>query len=1203
MELEQFLKNFGIDSKSLSDIKKRVYIVGKFNTSKHGVSEFIFSKNATPDERLRDENGEMRVGNLSYSSFIKKIEPKLSELFSQEQTYKGEPLPYFILSPHSANQKVSSSYIIDNYNYFDVRASSNSEQPFYKNQSPNVNIKDFLDASRFSGKNELPGKEIYKQIKENLNSFCSFQSRNFELIQAFSILLSKFAGTNGVPAGITAHSEMPVNFLPVFIDFLYLEKPIDETFKQKLELIDFNSHVVYKAAITDGNRDRFLEFLVTLFSVFKDYLNNPKSVEEIALPGHNIRIELNPEKGIISEDLRQKFIAALEAYNMLTQIIQSKVLLSMVLRWAISFFENEIPEIKNIADAGEKNEAIEDAIIKGKHGLAAPAEGLPEGYSTTDLINDFVLDFPLLLTYINDPSNETNIQNFKQFNGIIQAIGEAILQDEQKRITIQRMMAMPKEQREAMFKALLNLFIDVLIPKLFKAPGLTEEDLIKKFKEYEMELFFTSAMMDITSTGSIDSIIEDEMGNVNGETREAIVGKLINVFVGVLMAPDVQQKIEQTVNTLQDYQLLRRLTPGITNPDQKNLLGIGEITARISPAPKLKPGETAINTGNTKERLQKLDIENIGKRKDINTYLPAPENEASNSPAALTDSSAHRLRELKAGKEIGSSISEKGAVASEGNNNSTSAVVAKGTVSLAKTLSPIEIGDKILKNNLGTAIQKYLNSDDDNKLVNKTEVEKIIADGTIIYQKSLSKIFERYAGSLHLPAFKSKVEALTLTWLLLLNKEKLHLGELGSNLYDLLLDLIEKLNAQTPDLKTFFSQNSLTKYISKGIFSEEGYEGAGSGFKALATVLDNQAKVSLGNVVQFVSELKGVRYLIDFAGTYAPDCEIIVINAYAHEFIQWMEADHSYGNFLNPTGLANNNLLRPKFPIAVFMTDLAFANDGWDFVQSQKDSFLLSLSKTSLLNQGGRTRLIPPICISTSGVDPKNTELWKTQGEKMNRLAKDAICPVLIIGPSLPLNRQDDYLFPTVLSSGYVFCAHLLTNGAVQNLRLSGISSNPSERFRNLGLGVAELHVAIKHFISASGERDKDYAFAGDYYLYLIALIASASKNSNIGSVNWDEFYSYFYFDGFSGQNYDSSSFINEAMIYNKMTDWSFSESLFNKLLGKVIPIEENENGDIPQPSKTFLTTEILLRDKKERPRPLNLATWFEKVVDTHKLK
>lgn len=105
-------------------------------------------------------------------------------------------------------------------------------------------------------------------------------------------------------------------------------------------------------------------------------------------------------------------------------------------------------------------------------------------------------------------------------------------------------------------------------------------------------------------------------------------------------------------------------------------------------------------------------------------------------------------------------------------------------------------GNGVMKKNLAVAIHNYVILD--NKEESKKQITDTVEEGVQVYQKSLTKIFERYAGNAHLPAFKNKVEALTLTWLLLLNKDKLHLGELGSNLYDLLLDMVEKLSPEFP---------------------------------------------------------------------------------------------------------------------------------------------------------------------------------------------------------------------------------------------------------------------------------------------------------------------------------------------------------------------------------------------------------------------
>src|SRR6185503_18989225 len=132
--------------------------------------------------------------------------------------------------------------------------------------------------------------------------------------------------------------------------------------------------------------------------------------------------------------------------------------------------------------------------------------------------------------------------------------------------------------------------------------------------------------------------------------------------------------------------------------------------------------------------------------------------------------------------------------------------------------------------------------------------------------------------------FGAVVEKFSLANMMLLFKNDLALGKVGSNLYRMLLDLVRYVNPETTDLREFRREHSLTEYFDNQDLNVEG-------IGALRKQLLNQGSNSLKNIVHFVSELRGVDYLFAQMGTLS-DVEVIVVNADADEFLDWLTKDN-----------------------------------------------------------------------------------------------------------------------------------------------------------------------------------------------------------------------------------------------------------------------------------------------------------------------
>lgn len=1067
MTLQQLIEYYGIQISTLEDIKKRVFIVGRFNTADQEPSAYLFSAKKRQDSRFK------ACRDLSYASFIDVIRPTLTEFYSEQETVPGEYLPYFTLTPQKMNsQKGDSSYIVDPFNYFFQRATSTAEHPHFTNKGSNKAPMNLLT--------DTPGETIYKQIRSSLKVYCSFQWRNYELIRAFAQLLKK-SGNWGVPVGYSDGFELPVKFVPLFINYLYQEgtQPFDA------ELIGCDSQQIWKVAKNDP---RFLSNFQKLVTAFKAYLLNPASRDNI----DDIKLDELPR--LVDSNLRDAFFSSREAFNILRQIIRSKVLLSMVLQWAIGHFHN-LSSVKNVVGDINKNIAIENAIKNGSDGLMKPNAKLVEGLSVSELISDFKKHFRTILMYVD--RYPLTVQEFESLPEILKRIGTGILQDSKKTAHVKYIMnEMEPEQKEATIKALESYIADVVIPRMLKEPGLTLAELKKKLDSYEFELIQALTLHEVADSNAMTSFF----GKKDFKERDEIIMQAIEIGIGIIGQGEVIKKVRENAITNSNIKLLGVLSSANT--------GLGAVSTFLPP---MEDNITAgyipnlVNT-NTEQKLIELGLD-LSSTKDKVLLISSRASEVS---------------------------SERLLNAPENNSD----VEANDIDDTIRTLANVE------KSTLLNSLKLYVTNE--NKVLAKTEIIDIVKNDVKSYYYSLSKIYKKYSDPDLLPEFKNKVEAMTLCQLLLINKNELHLEKAGTNLFDLLIDLVEKMNnPENPDLKQFFVDHSLTKYISFKHFGNNGV-----GFSALETVLKNQTEESLANVVQYVSELHGIKYMFDFLN--GNDCEVVVINAHGDEYINWIKdnLDNGDNNLLNPAGLANSNAGNPQFPIVTCMTELAFNKFGWSSTLSQKRSFLESLSQFKSYNPGSNKILLPPICVSTSVFDKKNE--WAMEGKSLQADSSNIICASIILGPSVPLNKADDLLFRTVLSSGYLFCTHLLSGYKEQLINLKNVSTGPLGRFRIIGNGSFGITNSMTNLISGSDPLDSNYSFASDFYLYIIGLTATAMKYSGKPSPAellgknqfWKEYYSNFFsFADFKAPHANSRIF-DKVSIHKNMTDWSLKNDI-----------------------------------------------------------
>jgi hypothetical protein len=355
--------------------------------------------------------------------------------------------------------------------------------------------------------------------------------------------------------------------------------------------------------------------------------------------------------------------------------------------------------------------------------------------------------------------------------------------------------------------------------------------------------------------------------------------------------------------------------------------------------------------------------------------------------------------------------------------------------------------------------------------------------------------------------------------MMLLYQKELGLGEVSSNLHHLLLDMIQHLDPENPDLRSFLKEKSLTTYFDNAFIKDRGITN-------LRQTLRAQADDSLTATVSFVSELRGVKYLMDLLEKDSL-AEVVVVNATAEEFKNWLLADNL--NDVDGRGgvrcgailKTDHQSERSIVPGLVYLSDLAFTDPA------DKIAFLGNLAQFNAQNDR-HGLILPPLCISTrpfgSGPD------LEKEGAAYAEAAFGAAAPVVVVGPS-PRLTQDKDPFRAYLPAGYLFAAHFLSKPS-QKIAIRNVNVSSNGRFRVIGAGNVEMRDSLEGVICGESAADK-YAFAVDFYLYIVLTIVAAvsSKAGAVpGRVDPDALYNHFHED-FGATLHKESGILNDALL------------------------------------------------------------------------
>jgi len=179
------------------------------------------------------------------------------------------------------------------------------------------------------------------------------------------------------------------------------------------------------------------------------------------------------------------------------------------------------------------------------------------------------------------------------------------------------------------------------------------------------------------------------------------------------------------------------------------------------------------------------------------------------------------------------------------------------------------------------------------------------------------------------------------------------------------------------------------------------------------------------------------------------------------------------------------------------MTDIAFVGaDQRAAADEAKRSWIRGLSR-GRYRDGELRYLLPPICISTGPDDSRGS--FSKNGAECAEAAREAPSPVLVLGPSPRLNPSDDG-FATILPAGYLFAAHVL-NHPGQAIENPMVGAEPAGRFRVIR-GAGSMPDILDGIVWGDGEvrnGDSAYAFAGDFFLYVVLNVVVAMYGAGVG--------------------------------------------------------------------------------------------------------
>jgi len=1119
--LKDFLQQFPLNIELLKSVKNRIMVVGRFNRNrrKNGQPEvFLFTDkselNASYQENFTDagypavKDTKRRVASLDFNTFVREVQPTIAERIELVDG-KYKKVTQVAPSDAAADQEAAAT-TVGPYNYFILRAAANTKQPAMEGDRPRLD-------SDVLGLNTQPGESVFIQIRHSLRQFSSFQQKHPALTELVADIFSRFAqDSRAISAKYAGGNLLPGGFQDALIDYLYAE---DESKPFNIERLDLSDplwgHLHPSASgpkRETSERDEFRRIIAG----FRNFLlSKPQQTQTIALPdGTSLSTTLSELAPTLPDEFRKSH----DSFNTLRQILRSKVLLSMVARWMLSGYY-ELPTVKQKRSEprvtpSEVHQAIQLAILQPID------ETAPNKWATNRVPGPIARpnrqereEFSLKLRTSLRPlidwvlSDDPKTHNVKTLPKELESLADALRKNPKTIAALKEITGYGnKEFYDASFIAFSTILTDVVCPVLYREPLLSASALSEELSRTTISTYLEAIYLTKESEQAFRKVGLDnqqvlaENISSSGEisSKDLISSKVLGSLLAVLTAQSDRVKFMRNFRIVKRVQLvLNNYTSG------------PQTTAAISATSSFDNPKsvTAKQPPVPKELIREI----------VRSKATKAASSTNSRGASPLSENANEIPQPIPG--VAEPPKSRATEKTETRDGVSDPLLNKIDEILAKLPEARKVGELIDSSSVVDDVTK--------EVIVSPEAKEFASDLQLLDQ-ARHLIYTRYNEQKDKVAFRNNVERMTLANLLLLFKEDLGLGRGFSNQYALLLDLIVAMNPEAPDLQDFIRAHSLTEYFDNSDFQDN----EGHGFTRLTNILDSQSDRSLKNLVNIMSELQGIKYLLRQA-PLNPNAEIVVVNATAGEFLDWLKADN-----LTPDqgsgcmradqlvqGKQSNKLLLPGL---IYFNDLAFESAADGGTLASKLSFLTRLRNFELAN-GAAQIVMPPICLAPDLLD------WSATGDELAKEAETIASAVMIVGPAALLNPAGDR-FPTVLPPGYLFCAHLLGNKK-QDFQFGGVLRKSAGRFRVIGATTLSITLREACWPSMRPNEDNSYCFSGDFYLYLLALLLTGVTAAGTAVVDPYEFYRCFYYadDVAFPDLFESSKFMNPMMLGENM--------------------------------------------------------------------
>jgi len=1138
--LNQWLVNHDISLDALKRIRHRVFVVGRFNQSKKGQAFpdlYLFTNRPQKDLPEDYHANFTDVRDLRYESFVRCLKPALAEEIEYSNQDPNRAIPIIKqIRPRSGDEEEGAA-VLDVFDFLFQRATSTTVQPWLRAHRPSL-------PGGMTGVGGLhAGEGIFGLIRHNLSTFSKFQTRTYEVVAAFSRLMERCARYRGLPHYADGHP-LPAGFPEKLIDFVYSE---DQTQTFNSEGLDFSRSPWDE--LTRGDKGiQGMESFCWVVTAFRDALLESKREQFGLLRPRNRTLKQHSQEVLSAfPDLTKDFNKAREAYNTLRQLLRSKALISMVLEWVLSGY-NEVKAVKELGPSvatSVKHSAIENAIL-----VDWKANRLPEPVRRPSLEEreqfrkDLTSNFDRLVSILTSGAPVKKGQPGAERSPRTEAFDPETTAERIRREHPQWVQALnlmiassDSESRVAFIEGFKIVLLDVLCPVLFQDPRLGEDELQDDFEKQTLKVYLAAVCMAPESKEAIRKIgqknleyfqqsIVDEVITRKG----AVLDGLFDDIFELISSAEIQRRVVEGLRVLKEAHALLRVAPR------------GASAAAIS---AVRPDPHFV----TATTIEKTESQPQGVKASIQSIVEKMVTGAVGKETVTETVDSSKGAASGGGASSGKSSASGAATGGGGSSAGAPPPGAAGAQQPGVVRDISAMVDKVIGRFFAENSGATLQNDDVEKLVKQATAELLDDDGFMgrvrkdvrAFEQVLYLIYQRYNENTDKKEFRSQVERLTLINSMLLFRDELSLGTASSGLYRLLLDLVLVMDPENPNPEQFIKQRSLTLYFDNAKLQD-------GGITNLLEILDVQRDQNLQETQGFVSELWGVKYLIERVSGDSL-AEVVVVNATADEFLDWVKADNLDGpgplvkGRLRPAKLVNaarayDNSLHPGL---VYLTDAAFLG-------STKTDFLGKLANFELRSEGLGV-LLPPLCISTSFMDEQGE--WKTYASGWAEAAEAVPAPVVIVGPSPFLNKPSDH-FRTFLPAGYLLCAHFLGQPE-QAVKIDDVNMASQGRFRVIGYGEQPMKESLDR--SMWGEAGDSYAFAVDYYLYLVLSLRATGAWRGVAPQNpaaltladraeIAQFWGHFHRPDLGIQTWESSSAINNATVDGNALAFSMAEPI-----------------------------------------------------------